>query len=603
MFRKALMGTAIAAVIAPASALAVPTPFGNPCSSERGIRFCPATDLSQRPTSFDGTPIDADVTLPATGNGPWPTIVMIHGWGGSKGSYLTSGEGTTDGLDNVSYAKRGYAVLTPSMRGFGRSCGKNTATRTTGCDKGYIHLADQRYEARDVQTLLGKLVDGGIASPSALGTLGGSYGGGLSLQLAYLKDRVRLPNGTYAAWTSPSGTPLSIKAAWPMIPWSDLASALLPNGRYLDFDSTTANKAISPAGVAIQSYISGLYLSGQSSGWVADAGADPEADLTTWRNQISAGEPFSSSAITNLSNISKYHGAFTVSGKPASLLLQSGWTDDLFTPAEALRVYMSQRAARNADVRLIFNDVGHARSQNPTDARSHLASTGAAFLDSKLKGIAGGPAAGSASAMGMGCDGAASGGPWTASSWEKLHPGAVAYSSSSTKTISRTLSLIGGDKDTALALDPITGSAGACGKRPDFAEPGVATWTLRSKGFTMLGLPTIQATIRTTGKYGVIAGRLWDVSGGQRRLITRGVYRLNDNQTGTITFQLHGNAYRFASGNTVKLELLPQDSPYYQNTKGIFSVKVTKLKLEIPTLEGRSATKGITTPSLGKFKR
>ena len=604
MKRFVLAVVVAVSAIAPAAAQADPTPFGNACTAKNTVRFCPATDLSQRPTSFDGTPIDADVILPATGTGPWPTIVMIHGYGGNKTAYESNNDPTANGLDANSYAARGYAVLTVSERGFGRSCGHDPSTRTTGCDHGYVHLMDTRFEAHDVQYLLGKLVDEGIANPAALGALGASYGGGATLELAYLKNRVRNTDGTFSAWTSPTNhTPLSLKAGFAMVPWSNLASALVPNGRYLDFDSHTAGLSTTPAGVGISSYISGLYNAGLASGWYTGAGVDPEADLTTWRNDIFAGEPFTPSAITNLGKISNYHSGHSIGGTPSALLLQNGWTDDLFTPAESLRVYESEKAKGNNNVRLLFDDNGHARSQNPADARSNLTLMGKQFFDNQLKGVAGGPAAGSATAMGMGCDGNPSGGPWSATSWEKLHPGVVAYSNTKSQTISRTPSLIGGDKNTALALDPLTGSAQACGKVADMVEPGVATYTLKSKGVTMLGLPTVQATIKTTGKYGVIAARLWDVNAGQRRMITRGVYRLLDNQSGTITFQLHGNGYNFASGHTIKLELLPQDSPYYQNTKGVFTVKVSKLKLEIPTLEAKSSAKGITSPVISKFKR
>jgi len=48
---------------------------------------------------------------------------------------------------------------------------------------------------------------------------------------------------------------------------------------------------------------------------------------------------------------------------------------------------------------------------------------------------------------------------------------------------------------------------------------------------------TVTATIKTTGPFGEIAARLWDVSGTEQRLISRGVYRLTENQTGTISFQ------------------------------------------------------------------
>src|SRR6266542_1828147 len=34
--------------------------------------------------SFDGIGLDTDLSLPASGSGPFPTIVMMHGWSGDK---------------------------------------------------------------------------------------------------------------------------------------------------------------------------------------------------------------------------------------------------------------------------------------------------------------------------------------------------------------------------------------------------------------------------------------------------------------------------------------------------------------------------------------
>ena len=69
----------------PASASAAePAPFGHACTAQNGVRFCPTETLAQRVPSFDGVPLDVDVTLPATGTGPFPTIVMLHGWGGEQ---------------------------------------------------------------------------------------------------------------------------------------------------------------------------------------------------------------------------------------------------------------------------------------------------------------------------------------------------------------------------------------------------------------------------------------------------------------------------------------------------------------------------------------
>ena len=59
--------------------------------------------------------------------------------------------------------------------------------------------------------------------PARIGATGESYGGGVSLELATLKDRVMNADGTLSPWQSPAGTPLHISAAAPVIPWSDPA--------------------------------------------------------------------------------------------------------------------------------------------------------------------------------------------------------------------------------------------------------------------------------------------------------------------------------------------------------------------------------------------
>ena len=250
---------AAAALTAPAGATAqTPTPFGHACSAQNGVRFCPTTDGGAGQTvngvpSFDGVPLDVDVTLPATGNGPFPTIVMLHGWGGDKTAFestTAAGGGTTTyHYNNVFFAQRGYAVINYTARGFGHSCGWGpTAIHTGACAGGYIHLADTRYEAHDTQYLLGLLADAGIVKPGAIGVTGISYGGGQSLELAYLKNRVRTTSGALVPWTSPKGTALSITAAYPRWEWSDLVDALLPNGRFLDTDPATNGLSRNPVG-------------------------------------------------------------------------------------------------------------------------------------------------------------------------------------------------------------------------------------------------------------------------------------------------------------------------------------------------------------------
>ena len=209
----AVLSVLVAALIVTSSAAAAPQPFGHSCTAQNGVRFCPTANSSQRVPTFDGVPLDADVTLPATGNGPFPTIVMMHGYGGDKTNFESNSP--AGHYSNNYYAKQGYAVLTYSARGWGSSCGGGPSGDHSGpCGQGYIRLADTRYEARDTQYLLGLLADQGITKPKSIGVTGVSYGGGQSMELAFLRDKIRKTDGTLAPWRSPMGKAMQISAAY-----------------------------------------------------------------------------------------------------------------------------------------------------------------------------------------------------------------------------------------------------------------------------------------------------------------------------------------------------------------------------------------------------
>jgi predicted acyl esterase len=577
-----LGGTALAA---PTLASAQPAPLGHACSALNGVRFCPTSTLEQRVPSFDGVPLDADVTLPPTGEGPFPTIVMMHGWGGSKAEFESSspaGNGNeTFDYNNVYYAQHGYAVLTYSARGWGRSCGSAESRKETpGCEKGWIRLADQRYEARDTQYLLGLLADQKITKPRSIGVTGISYGGGQSIELAYLKNRVRLPGGEFTPWLSPKGKTLEVKAAYPRWPWSDLVDALTPNGRFLDTQIAPPNQSFEPFGVEIQSYVGGLFALGQASGYIAPAGQDPEADLSKWFAATNAGEPANAEDEAIAKQLYTYHQGYGLSGRPAPMLLESGWTDDLFPPAQSLRVYNAARALKGY-ASLMVGDLGHSRGSNKVNTDEAFNEAAARFFEAKLKATGTPPANGSAIAYTQTCpQGEPGGGPFSARNWAKLHPGTVTFGSPTAQTFTSA----GGNPTIAAEFDPIGGTSNACKSVKAEVEPNTANYTMESHGFTLLGLPTVTATVKTLGPFGEIAARLWDVMGnGEQRLISRGVYRLNENQTGTITFQLHGNGYQFPAKDTVKLQLLGRDTPYYRASNGVFSIEVASLTVSLPT--------------------
>lgn len=596
-----LTGFLAIGVAAPSSAAFAQTPFGHQCAVQSdGVRFCPTTDGSAGQTlngvpSFDGVPLDVDVTLPPNGRpGPYPTIVMLHGYGGEKTDFESSdpnGDGsTTYHYNNDYFARQGYAVVNYTARGFGHSCGGGPTGYHSGpCGQGYIRLADTRYEARDTQYLLGLLVDEKIAKPGSLGVTGISYGGGQSLELAYLNNRIRKPDGTFAPWRSPSGKALSIAAAWPRWPWSDLVDSLLPNGRFLDTQVAPPGQSLEPVGIPIASYVAGLYALGKSSGYYCgDAPAsapctNPDADLNGDFALVNAGEPYGAEARARLAEIYAHHQAYGLPGTPSPLLIENGWTDDLFPPEQAIRVYNQVKG--KSPVSLQFGDLGHSRGTNKTTVNRAFNEQGAAFLGHYLRGATGGPAGGSVTAYTQTCPASApDGGPYRAPSYGKLHTGMVTFGSAATQLITAS-----GDPITSAQFDPIAGTSDACKTVTSSSALGTATYTRSAEsGFTLIGLPTVTATIQALGDFGELDSMLLDVApDGSERLVTRGAYRLTDNQSGQITFQLHGNGYAFAPGHTAKLVLLGRDGPYLRPSNDLASiVQVSDLSVSLPTVSG-----------------
>jgi fermentation-respiration switch protein FrsA (DUF1100 family) len=552
--------------------------------------------------SFDGTPLDVDVTLPADAQAgrTLPTIVMLHGYGGSKNAFeQDSPEGSSSTLyhyNNTYFAQHGYAVLNYTARGFGRSCGReenSAATEDCLAHKSYIHLADQRWEARDTQHLLGLLVDEKVTDPAAMGATGISYGGGQSVELALLRNRIRTIDGGYAPWTSPNGAPLSLAAAWPRWPWSDLVDSLEPNGRFLDSRVSGETESREPLGIMKQSYVDGLYALGQGTGTYCGSPprppcTDSSADINRWFVRVSAGEPEDAEAHAIANEIYDFHQGYGISiDHPAPLLLESGWTDDLFPPKESIRLYNALGGAPS----LQFGDLGHARGSNKENADHYLNDQGAAFFDARLRGTnaAGAPAPGRVTAFTQTCPkDAPANGPFRASSYGSLSLGDVGFGKAAMQNVTSS----GGNDTTSLAIDPIAGGGDACRQLADETAPGTAVvrGPQVKRGYTLLGLPTVHASIATSGPFGQLDSRLWDVSpDGKQRLVSRGAYRLEDNQSGAITYQLHGNGYCFAPGHSPKLELVGKDPGYLRPSNSVFSLAVSKITVDLPIAE-RSPT-------------
>jgi pimeloyl-ACP methyl ester carboxylesterase len=553
------MAAALVALLPAASASAAdPTPFGHACTPQNGVRFCPTTDPATRPTSFDGTPIDVDVTLPATGAGPFPTILLLHGLGQNKTAFeSTAGEGAT--YSNWAFAQQGYAVITPTARGFAGSGG------TT-------FLGDMRYEVRDFQTLVGQLVDQGLVDPTKVGSTGISFGGGFSTMLAFLKDRVRLPDGTYAPWTSPKGTPISLAAAWPRWLWSDGEAIFTRNGR--------APWTRTPTGVEAQAYAGGIFAVALS-GNVAPAGGDIAGDLRLWKAQLDAGK-YGAATQATLDNAYKYHGVASVPGTPSPLLLQSGWTDALFPVDQSLGAYNHIRAqSKTAPVALQVGDLGHAPGANHPKDVAAFDAAGLSFFNAWLKGAGTKPAPGSVTAYTTTCPptAAAGGGPYTASSFTGLSRSTLKLSA--TKALKITSK--GASAKLAAEVSPLSPTGNHCVAHA--ADPtSHATLSGVAQGQTLLGQTVITGRVAVKGRYGQIDARVWDRNAktGKQQLVDRGVYRLKDNEKGSFRFILDGNGWKFPKGHRIVVELLGRDAPTYGASPAAFSATLTGVKVALP---------------------
>jgi fermentation-respiration switch protein FrsA (DUF1100 family) len=580
-----------ALAMAPAAGAAVGPLFGGKVtcaiqSANGGVRLCGGTTLS-----WDGvTKIDVDVLLPPESGGaegPYPVIGDFHGWGGEKIGLNAQTEG---------WAKNGYAVFSMSDRGWGKSCGGSDLEKLLPtCAQGFNHLMDDRYEVRDAQFLIGELADEGIVEPQRIGATGESYGGGISMALAALRDRTMMPDGSLVPWTSPGGKPMAIAAAVPQWPWTDLAYALMPNGRTLDYVAESpygGPNGEAPIGIEKTSFVSGLFATG-----LADSNystTDTEAAIPTWYSRLAAGEPYDGdpTAESILEQVTTYHSSYYINHAepPAPLLIQSGWNDDLFPPDEALRYYERTRSQFSGDpISLFFMDDGHMRSQNKEADVAVFDARLEAWFAHYLKGEGPVPSS-SVETLTTTC-GTPSAGPYTATDWRSISPGEIRLDSAAPQTIVPG----SGDPTSGTAFDPIAGS-GACATTSSTDQTGVATYRLPATpegGFTLMGSPTIVANLESTGPESELAARLVDVSPeGTESLVARGLYRPTAG-SGQVVFQLHPQGYRFAPGHVAKLELLPSDSPYARPSNAQLPITVSNLELRLPVIETPGSLGGV----------
>ena len=553
------------------------------CTDTGTVQFCEG-GLANRVETWDGVPLDVNVTLPpASMDGPFPLIIQLHGWSLGK-----------DGRVFEERALNGYVVLDYTARGFHESCGKETArlpdatlTNPNVCEeRGWTHLGDVRYEGRDSQFLAGLLVDEGIVDPNKIAATGGSYGGGRSMMLAVLKNRVMLPDGTFIPWESPEGVPMQMAAAAPLIPWSDLARSLVPNGGSLDY--LADNPYGLRGGVQKETWNALLFGVGQGNGYYAPIGVDPSADLFGWNERLLAGEPYDAdeTMLAVVDEVTNFHSAYYMvdpAVEPAPMFVYNAWTDDLFPANEGVRIWRKVTQLHpNAEVALHFADAfGHFRAGTGTGTE-RVTERLNEFFDFHLKGI--GSPIPPIEVYTQDCGGSPEVGPKTADDWDGFHRGDVVFLFNDPSSFNEDA-----DPSVGEAVGPV-GGEGSCRTIPVLDDPAAATYygdVVSDPGYTMLGAPTVIADLRVVGgEFAQVAARLWDVdTEGNQHFITHSVYRPRKDNAGPQVFQLAPNGWVFAAGHRPKLELVGMNSPSFRASNGRFEVVVNSLELRLPVEE------------------
>ncbi|NJC68529.1 hypothetical protein HC031_02145 [Planosporangium thailandense] len=621
---------------APARAGTTPDPAAltaNCAPYPGGVTVCPS-----EVASFDGTPLDVDVTLPMAGTGArHPLIVLLHGFGNNKHEWESTSD-AGDGADKYDwnshwFAEHGYYVLTYTARGFkdnGTTASYQPATPAgtaptclppggSACPPaGTIRVKNKDVEIRDTQWLAALTASAFTdLDRDRVAISGGSYGGGESwLQAAAQAGR--------ASWTDFPGLPeLHLRVAVPKYPWTDLAYSLMPNGHGPDLYSSAQGAPDTlgvgnPVGVAKLSYINGLYAFGTTNGVFDEGSTGPQTNgpepFTAWLNRMAAGEPYDAPGRVDDAIVGQLRTAFSgwhsayyqpgwrtgrAAGREPAVFSVSGWTDDLFPAVESFRMFNYLKSLDPLwPVSVAVGDVGHARAQNPPAAWRAINAQAWAFLQNNIGGSH--PQQGSVSSFPTVCGGSATAADRiSASTPAGLGKGTltVAYGDTAVLTPTAGVSDPNGPATDAVAGGYLAPSGDTCRTSAGPLVPGdgySAVSQPLAGPQTFVGIGYVQAgyTALPALPTAVLAARVWDVKpDGSAVLVSRGVYRFDfngyDATTGTVRVPLYGNHWAFGAGDRVRLDLVQVDQPTYRAPNPVVTstLNLSGIRLVLPVRE------------------
>jgi ABC-2 type transport system ATP-binding protein len=517
-------------------------------------------------SSVDGTLLDVTLQVPQ-GGGPFPLVVLMHGWAGSK-------TGSGDVADAL--VSDGLAVLRYSARGFGESWGQ-------------ANLADLHAEIADLRSLVGQVVDQGRfhLNPDAVAVTGASYGGGHSW-LAALQP----------TFTSPAGAAVRIRTVVPIVPWTDLLYSLLPNGR--------PRNSIDGLGSAKLSYINGLYVSGLRH--TADRPYSNYPDyLIAWQSWINGMEPNGTDPIYGqiVDGLAGGRSIWwqqsfwndVVSSRIPVFEVQ-GFTDDLFPLPEAARMVNALRTVDPSyPITLYLGDIGHPRAANKVGEVNYVENLIRQWFAYYLNGQGTEPAHVVYAAI-------------TRPGSEAFDPANV-ISAPTIDALATSHVSHGFDGSAVLvnpASDPLAGffwdpfvMIGAEQLQPYIGTPpeppvvstSMAVYTIPASSLNggldvlIAGCPLVRLHASTIAPRVQLDVRMYDVAAdGSRQLITRGTYTADNGALPIgetdLTIPTYGNLWRVPNEHTIRIELTNLDTPYITPSRIPSVTTISNVSVDIP---------------------
>ena len=585
--------------------------------------------------------LDADVSMPVPSLNPvpadgYPLIVLMHTCcAGDKRNFEAStidAPGETWHYSNAWFAARGYVVLTYTSRGFVDSSGHGST--------GQMQLDSRRYEVNDMQDLACKLAGDPFfhVNPRKIVVSGGSYGAGLAW--------MALTDPTWGCGTAGRpDVRMRLAAAAPRYGWSDLLYSLVPNGTHLrdrlpPTDPSLASTR-SPFGFPRKSVVAALFATGTAGQPPSGSHTTFPPAISEAAACLGSTDPYELNPLCTgffgtvvdqvLTDSSPYYQNDFFSGlargtvDPVPVFSAGSSSSPLFSQVEHREMVDRLRSVvPRYPVQEYYGDYGDftqnkAKEWGDLCGPDHHVCTLADYpagnlnaapptlqglgvttrLNRFLDRFARPPGDPSAAAPAFDttislqvCPATATpsspadepGQRFTASTFGQLAPGTLRLDATGNQTTTSAAA----PNPHAASSDPIANVASGshCPVETTPAGPGVATYDFAPFASDTLMIGRTRVTVpyvAPAGGQGLeLNARLYGVlPDGRAVLADRGGVRIVA-PSGTAVFDLNGNAWRFARGDRLRIELAQDDDPYVARSVQPSSLTLAGVTLELP---------------------